>query len=66
MFIPKGNFDTIEDDTSEKRKMDIEARSVEGQIICMAIGGFEVAGGVESGSIPETATKVGKKRELRP
>lgn len=34
--------------------MEIEARSVEGQIVRMAIGGFEVAGSIESGRVPET------------
>lgn len=42
--------------------MEIEATSVKGQIIGMTIGGFEVAGGIESGRVPETTTKVRKER----
>lgn len=48
--------------------MEIEAGGVEGPVVGVAIGGFEVTGGVElgGGGVPEAATKVGEKRELRP
>lgn len=46
--------------------MEIEARGGEGAVIGVAIGGFEVTGRVESGRVPEAATEVGDKRELRP
>ena len=46
--------------------MEVEARGIEGPIIVMAVGGFEVTGGVEFGGIPETTAKVGEKREVGP
>ncbi|GLT48509.1 hypothetical protein SLA2020_221300 [Shorea laevis] len=46
--------------------MEVEARDVEGPIIGVTVGGFEVARGVEFGRVPETATEVGKEREFRP
>lgn len=46
--------------------MEVEARSVERAIVGVAIGGFEVTGGMEFGRVPETATKIGEKRKLRP
>lgn len=46
--------------------MEVEAGGVEGAVIGVAIGGFEVTSGVEVGRIPEAAAKVGEKRELRP
>lgn len=46
--------------------MEIETRSVEGQVVGMTIGGFEVASGVESWRVPETTTKVREERKFRP
>lgn len=46
--------------------MEIEARGVEGQVIGVAVGGFEVTGGVEGGRVPEAAAEVGEEREVRP
>lgn len=46
--------------------MEVEARGVEGAVVGVAIGGFEVTGGMEIGGVPETTTKVGDKRKLRP
>lgn len=46
--------------------MKIETRGVEGAIIGVAIGGFEITGRMKFGGIPETTTKVGKKRKERP
>lgn len=46
--------------------MEIEPRGVEGQVAGMAIGGLEVAGGVEGGGVPEAASEVGDQGEARP
>lgn len=46
--------------------MEIETRSIKGQIVGMTIGGFEVASGIEFGRVPETTTKVGHDRKFRP
>lgn len=48
--------------------MEVEAGGVEGPVVGVAVGGFEVAGGVEVGSrrIPEAAAEVGEEREVRP
>lgn len=48
--------------------MEVEAGGVEGPVVGVAVGGFEVAGGVEVGSrrIPEAASEVGEEREVRP
>lgn len=39
--------------------MEIEPRGVEGQVVGVAVGGLEVAGGVEGGGVPEAASEVG-------
>lgn len=48
--------------------MEVEAGGVKGPVVCVAVGRFEVAGGVEVGSwrIPEAAAEVGEEREVRP
>ncbi len=46
--------------------MEIEARGAEGAVVGVAIGGFEVTGGVEFGGVPESTPKVRQERELRP
>ena len=46
--------------------MKIEARGVEGEIFCVAIGGLEVTGRMEFGRVPEPASEVREQREVRP
>ena len=46
--------------------MEIEARCVEGPVIGVAIGGFEVTCGVELGRVPESTTEVCEERKVRP
>lgn len=58
---------SVMDGTSKVCDMEVEAGGVEGAIVGVAIGGFEITrGAVEVGGVPEAAAKVGKKRELRP
>lgn len=40
--------------------MEVEARGVEGPIVGVAVGGFEITGGVKVGGVPEAATEVGE------
>lgn len=40
--------------------MDVEARGIKGPIVGVAIGGFEITGGVKVGGVPEAATEVGE------
>lgn len=44
----------------------VEAGGVERQVVGVAIGGFEVAIGVELWRVPKAASEVGQKRQLRP
>ena len=46
--------------------MEVEARSVERAVVGMTIGGFEVAGVLESGGVPEATTEISEKGQLRP
>lgn len=48
--------------------MEVEAGGGEGAVVGVAVGGLEVAGGVEGGGagVPEAAAEVGEERELRP
>lgn len=46
--------------------MEVEARGAEGQVVGVAVGGFEVTGGVESGGVPEAAAEVGEEGEAGP
>lgn len=46
--------------------MEIEARGVEGEVVGVAIGGFEVTSGYELGRVPKTAPEIGDQRKLRP
>lgn len=52
--------------TGEVGHMEVEARGVEGPIAGVSVGGLEVAAGVELGWVPEPASEVREKRELRP
>lgn len=52
--------------TGEEGDVEVEAGGVEGPIVGMSISGFEVACGVESSRVPEAASEVGEKRQLRP
>lgn len=52
--------------TGELRDVKVEASGAEGAVVGVAVGGFEIAGGVEGSRIPETASEVGEERELRP
>lgn len=40
--------------------MKIETRGVEGPVVAVTVGRFEVTGGVEVGRVPETAAEVGE------
>lgn len=46
--------------------MKVEAGGVKGQVVGVAVGGFEVAIGVELWRVPKAASEVGQKRQLRP
>ena len=46
--------------------MEVEARSVERAVVGMTIGGFEVAGVLEIGGVPEATTEISEKGQLRP
>lgn len=46
--------------------MEVEARGIEGPIVGVAVGGFEITGGVKVGGVPEAATEVGEQGKLRP
>lgn len=50
--------DHVSISTSETRKMEVETRSVERQVVGMTICGFEVARCIESWGVPETTAKV--------
>lgn len=47
-------------DTGEEGDVEVEARGVEGPIVGVAVGGFEITGGVKVGGVPEAATEVGE------
>lgn len=46
--------------------MEVEAGGAEGAVVLVAVGGLEVAGGVEVGGVPEAAAEVGEEGERRP
>lgn len=46
--------------------MKVEAHGAEGPVVGVAVSGFEVAGGVEEGGVPESAAEVGDHREVGP
>lgn len=46
--------------------MEVETGSIERPIIGVTVGRFKVTCGMKFRGIPETATKVGDERELRP
>lgn len=52
--------------TGELGDVKVEASGAEGAVVGVAVGGFEIAGGVEGSRIPETTAEVGEERELRP
>lgn len=55
-----------ERDTGEEGDVEVEARGVEGPVVGMAVGGLEVAIGLELGRVPQPAPEIGQERELRP
>lgn len=46
--------------------VEVEACGGEGAVVGVAVGGFEVTGGVEAAGVPEAAAEVAEERELRP
>lgn len=46
--------------------MEVEACCAEREVVGVAVGGFEVAIGVEIGRVPEAASEIGKEGQLRP
>lgn len=46
--------------------MEIEARGGEGTVVGVAVGGFEVASGVEAGGVPKAASEIGNEGKRRP
>lgn len=46
--------------------MEVKAGGAEGPVVGVAVGGLEVAGGVEAGGVPEAAAEVGEEGETRP
>lgn len=46
--------------------MEVEARGAERPVVVVAVGGFEITGGVKFRGIPEATAKVGEEREVRP
>lgn len=46
--------------------MEVEARGVEGPIVVVAIGGFEVASILEFRGVPKSAPEICEDWELRP
>lgn len=52
--------------TGEESDVEVEARGAERPVVVVAVGGFEVTGGVKFRGIPEATAKVGEEREVRP
>lgn len=46
--------------------MEVEASGAKGAVVGVAVGGLEVAGGVEALGVPEAAPEIGDEREVRP
>ncbi|RZR95320.1 hypothetical protein BHM03_00024152 [Ensete ventricosum] len=52
--------------TSELGEVEVEARGAEAPVVGVPVGGLKVAGGLESGGVPEAAAEICDEREARP